>query len=71
MFKCLKFFGEILKSTLSIFNNKDFYKKNINILVLKYLKNKVKSENKLDFLLNKKKFLMFKIKYIFFRFLLK
>ncbi len=71
MFKCLKFFGEILKSILYIFSNKNFYKKNINIFILKYLKNKVKNENKFNFLLNKKKFLIFKIKYIFFRFLLK
>ncbi|WP_259286194.1 hypothetical protein [Candidatus Nasuia deltocephalinicola] len=71
MFKCLKFFKKILKLTLSIFINKDFYKKNINIFILKYLKNKVKNENKFNFLVNKKKFLIFKIKYIFFRFLLK
>ncbi len=71
MFKCLKFFKKILKSNLSIFINKNFYKKSISIFILKYLKNKVKNENKFNFLINKKKFLIFKIKYIFFRFLLK
>ncbi|WP_259289164.1 hypothetical protein [Candidatus Nasuia deltocephalinicola] len=71
MFKCLKIFGEILKSTLSIFTNKNFYNKNISIFILKYLKNKVKNKNNIKFLLNKKNFLIFKIKYIFFRFLLK
>ncbi|WP_259292877.1 hypothetical protein [Candidatus Nasuia deltocephalinicola] len=71
MFKCLKFFGKVLKSTLSVFTNKNFYKKNISIFILKYLKNKVKNKNNINFLLNKKKFLIFKIKYIFFRFLLK
>ncbi len=70
MFKCLKFFGKILKSILSIFNNKNLYKKSVNIFILKYLKNKVKNKNNFNFLVNKKKFLMFKIKHIFFRFLL-
>ncbi|WP_259289808.1 hypothetical protein [Candidatus Nasuia deltocephalinicola] len=71
MFKCLKFFRKIFKSFLSILNSKSFYKKNISILVLKYLKGKVKNENKFSFLNNKRKFLIFKIKYFFFRFLLK
>ncbi|WP_259286172.1 hypothetical protein [Candidatus Nasuia deltocephalinicola] len=71
MFKCLKFVGKIFKNLLSIISSKNFYKKNISLLVLKYLKNKVKNENKISFLINKKNFLMFKIKYIFFRFLLK
>ncbi len=71
MFKCLKFLGKILKSILSIFTNKNSYKKSVSLLVLKYLKNKVNNENKLNFLINKKKFLIFKIKYFFFRFLLK
>ncbi len=71
MFKCLKFLGEILKSILSVFTNRSFYKKSISLIVLKYLKNKIKNENKFSFLINKKKFLIFKIKYFFFRFLLK
>ncbi|WP_259288900.1 hypothetical protein [Candidatus Nasuia deltocephalinicola] len=71
MFKCLKIFGEIFKTLISIITSKNFYKKSISILVLKYLKNKVKNENKFSFLTNKKNFLIFKIKYIFFRFLLK
>ncbi len=71
MFKCFNVFRKIFKSFLSIIINKNFYKKNISIIILKYLKNKVKNENKFNFLNNKKKFLIFKIKYFFFRFLLK
>lgn len=71
MFKCLKFFKIILKSIISIFINIKFYKKSIKVFILKYLKNKFKNKNKFKFLINKKNFLILKIKFTFFKFLLK